>query len=412
VGGGLLVEQKRLGMPGLIALITVLNMTAPLSTDMYLPSFPTLIEHFDTSKTVLNYTLVGFFFFFAVGMLLFGPFSDRYGRKPVLIAGLATYVVSSLLCASATSVWQLVVYRVIQALGAGCMVSVSTALVKDCFDGQLRGTILATIQSMSVVAPVLAPNIGSFILTFASWRATFVVLSGISALLLVAACLLDEPLAPGERQRGSLLGVVTRMVAVGRNRSFTGFLSIVALLPVGFMAYIAASPYIYVEFFGLTESAYSLFFGANAAVSVLAPLTYIRLSARMQPRQMITLSLSGALCSGVAILLAGKLAPIAFLLTFMPFTFSSGLIRPLATNILLNQQETDTGSASALINFGNTVMGSLGMVLGTLSWPDVVTGLGVLTAGAAGLALVGWALFQRSGIELKGVNPAAASSAP
>lgn len=412
MGSGLLVEQKRLGMPGLVALITVLNMTAPLSTDMYLPSFPTLIEYFDTSKTMLNYTLVGFFFFFAVGMLLFGPFSDRYGRKPVLVAGLAVYAVSSLFCASATSVWQLVVFRVVQALGAGCMVSVSTALVKDCFDGQLRGTILATIQSMAVVAPVLAPNIGSLILKFASWRATFVVLCCISTLLLVAACLLDEPLAPENRQQGSMLGIVSRMIAVGKNRSFTGFLSIVALLPVGFMAYISVSPYIYVEFFGLSESAYSLFFGANAAVSVLAPLTYIRLSARTQPRRLITLSLGVALCSGAAILLAGRLAPLVFLLTFMPFTFSSGLIRPLATNILLNQQETDTGSASALINFGNTVMGSLGMTLGTLPWPDVITGLGVLTAGASALALCGWFLFQRSSVELKGVKPAPASSAP
>ena len=98
---GLLVQQRYLGKAGLIALITVLNMTAPLSTDMYLPSFPTMIEEFAVSARVLNLTLVGFFLFFAVGMLLFGPFSDRYGRKPVLVAGLGLYLAASLACAAA-----------------------------------------------------------------------------------------------------------------------------------------------------------------------------------------------------------------------------------------------------------------------------------------------------------------------
>ena len=93
---GLLAPQKRLGTAGLIALITVLNMTAPLSTDMYLPSFPTMMDEFGVTAGVLNLTLVGFFFFFAVGMLVFGPFSDRYGRKPVLVAGLGLYLAVSL----------------------------------------------------------------------------------------------------------------------------------------------------------------------------------------------------------------------------------------------------------------------------------------------------------------------------
>lgn len=244
----LLVEQKHLKKAGLIALITVLNMTAPLSTDMYMPSFPTMAEYFGASASVLNLTLIGFFFFFAVGMLLFGPWSDRYGRKPVLIGGLSVYLISSLLCASASSVWYLILFRVIQALGAGCMVSVSTALVKDCFDGRLRESILATVQSMTVIAPMLGPIIGAFIATYSSWRTTFLVLSGISACLLVMAFLLEEPLAPEARYRGSFMGNIGRLLVVGKNRSFTTFLFIVAMVPMGFMAYIAVSSYIYIEY--------------------------------------------------------------------------------------------------------------------------------------------------------------------
>jgi len=404
---GLLVEQKYLKKTGLVMLITILNMTAPLSTDMYLPSFPTMTEHFAASPALLNLTLVGFFLFFAVGMLLFGPFSDRFGRRPVLITGLSIYIAASFLCAAAASIWQLILFRVVQALGAGCMVSVSTALVKDSFDGRLRGTILATIQSMSLIAPMLAPVIGAAIVQFASWRMTFVVLGGISLLSLCAALLLQEPLPPDRRYHGSIFGSLGRLFVVGRSRPFISFLGVVALVPVGFFAYIAVSSYIYVEFFGLSETAYSLFFAANAAISVLGPLTYIRFGGMVPPRTLVTACLSLAFGGGLAVLLAGRLAPIAFLLAFAPFSYSSSLLRPVAVNILLSQQETDTGSASSLINFGNTAMGSLGMVLGALPWPDFVTGLGVIIACATLLALAAWTWLLRSDIPLKGIKQVA-----
>ncbi len=401
---GLLAPQKRLGTAGLIALITVLNMTAPLSTDMYLPSFPTMMDEFGVTAGVLNLTLVGFFFFFAVGMLVFGPFSDRYGRKPVLVAGLALYLAASLACAGAGSIWQLILFRVIQALGAGCMVSVSTALVKDCFDGRMRGTILATIQSMSVVAPMLAPIIGAFIVQYATWRTTFLVLAGISLCSLTAALLLQEPLPPGARLRGPILGSLGRLFVVARNPSFTSLLLVVALIPAGFMAYISVSSYIYQDFFGLSETAYSLFFATNAGVSVLGPLTYIAINRKVPPRLIITGALGLALCGGLAVLLLGRTAPLAFLLSFIPYSFGSSLIRPVSTNTLLSQQDSDTGSASALINFGNTAMGSLGMVLAALPWPDFVTGLGTIAAGCALLALLGWAVLLLSSIPLRGIK--------
>jgi len=401
---GLLTQQRYLGKIGLIALITVLNMTALLSTDMYLPSFPTMMAEFGVTESVLNLTLVGFFLFFAVGMLLFGPFSDRYGRKPVLVAGLGLYLTASLLCAAAGSIWQLVLFRVVQALGAGCMVSVSTALVKDSFDGRLRGTVLATIQSMGVVGPMLAPIVGAFIVQYASWRVTFLVLAGISLCSLTAALLLEEPLKPESRLRGPVLGSLSRLFVVARNPSFTSLLLVVALIPAGFMAYIAVSSYIYQDFFGLSETAYSLFFAANAAASVLGPVTYIAINKKVPARVIITAALSLAFCGGLAVLLTGRAAPWAFLLSFLPYSFSSSLLRPVSTDTLLSQQDTDTGSASALINFGNTAMGSVGMVVAALPWRDFVTGLGTIAAGCALLALLGWAWLLLSDIPLRGIK--------
>ncbi|GAP15934.1 drug resistance transporter, Bcr/CflA subfamily [Longilinea arvoryzae] len=399
----LTVEQKSLKVPGVIFLITVLNMTAPLSTDMYMPSIPTMMAFFDTSASILNLALVGFFFFFAVGMLVFGPLSDKYGRRPVLLSGLAIYTLFSALCALSTSVWQLISFRVIEGLGAGCMVSVSTALVKDCFDVKTRGTILAIIQSMSIIAPMVAPIIGAFIARYTSWRVTFWVLFGISTTCLLVTLLLQETLPPQARYHGKPFGSIGRLIAVGKNKSFSFFLLVVAMIPTAFMAYIAVSSYIYIDFFALSETTYSLYFAINSAVLILGPILYIRANRSMATRKVVPALFTLAAVSGAAILLLGRISPLAFLLSFAPLSFCSSSIRPLSTNILLNQQDSDTGSASSLINFGNTALGSLGMVLGTLPWSNFVTGLGTIVLTCALLGLAGWILFTKSGLRLKGV---------
>ena len=159
----MLVEQPRLGKKGMIALITMCNVMAPMSTDMYMPALPEMKGYFNTTEGIMNLTLVGFFFIFAIGMLIFGSVSDRFGRKPTLVFGILLYVAGCLGCTASMSVLFLIIARMIQALGAGCMVSVSTAIVKDQFSGAVQGTVLATSQVFGVLGPVLSPVIGAFV---------------------------------------------------------------------------------------------------------------------------------------------------------------------------------------------------------------------------------------------------------
>lgn len=178
----------------IIVLIAFMNMIVPLSLDMYLPAVPHMTAAFNTTESTVNLTLVGFFFFMAIGTLIFGPLSDKYGRRGLLVAGTLVYTIFSAACALATSIWLLIIARVLQALGAGCMVAISTAMIKDCFDRRTRNTILAVVQAMAVIAPMLAPIVGAFIVTHAGWRATFAVLAVLGAGCTISLVFLKETL--------------------------------------------------------------------------------------------------------------------------------------------------------------------------------------------------------------------------
>lgn len=398
-----LKDQKYLGVKGLIAFIAVMNMFIPLSIDLYLPALPSMSSYFQASTSLVNLTLVCFFLFYAVGILLFGPLSDKYGRKPILLTGTLIYILASGFCAVSGTIYQLIGFRIIQALGAGSITAVSLALIKDCFRGKTRDTILALVQGMSVIAPMLAPILGGVILQFATWRETFWALMLIGILNLFAGILFQETLANEERYQGTIAGAMARLLVVGRNLGFTSILIIFSLFMAPYMAYIGVSSYVYIRYFHLSEQVYSYFFAANSLFAILGPVIYLKLIYQITPKKFSQICFVIALISGIILITAGSYSPWLFLLAFLPFTLVEGAFRPLSTGLLLEQQEADTGSASSLINSVNTVFGSLGMLLGSLDWNNLVVGLGIIVTGAALIAMISWFALTKSQIAVKGL---------
>lgn len=406
MGSWLVVPQRRLGTAGLVVLLVIGSLVTPLSLDMYTPAVPHMTDYFSTTDAMVNLTMVGYYLVFATSLLLFGPVSDRFGRKPLLVAGFAVYAAAGALCACSASIWMLIGARVVQALGAGAVNATCTAVVKDAFAASKREAVLSIMQVMFVVGPVAAPVVGAAVLQVASWHATFLILAGIGAVCLVMSALFCETLPAEKRFSGSLTGSLRALGRVAKNGGFLAFLGIAAANNVAFMAYIAVASHIYITFFGLSDVEYSLFFAAAALFTAVAPFLWLACQRAMSAKTFVWALIAVSLATGAAMLAFGAFSPFAFCGCFLAYAFLEAAFRPMSTNILLSQQEGDTGAASSLINFAHTALGTLGMLVIVAPWPNYIVGIGVLIVATMAGALVGWGALLRSPLPLVGVKDA------
>lgn len=397
-------NQKYLGNKGLIAFIALMNAFIPLSTDLYLPALPTMSSYFSSSSAVTNLTLSSFFLFYAVGILIWGPLSDKYGRKPILTIGAIIYIISSVSCAISTNVYFLIFARAVQGIGAGGITSVSVAIIKDCFSGKKRESMLAITQSVSGIAPMVAPILGAWILKFSNWRGAFWALTVISVINLLLTILYKETLREDEKYRGNIIGSIGRLITVSKNKSFFIPTVIFSLSAIPFMGYIAISSYIYVDYFRLSEQAYSYFFAANALVSILGPIIYVRYLSNVSKMFFPIGCFALGLLSGILIMSVGKLSPIIFVVSFMIMSVTFTATRPFSTNLLFEQQKGDTGSASSLINTLFTVLGSIGMSVASMPWGNMIVALGIIITIFSCVPLIGWYMFMKSSIPCIGLK--------
>ncbi len=368
--------QKRLGRKGLIVFLAFLSAFVPLSTDLYLPALPGMSRYFGAPEYVTNLTLVLFFVFYALATLFWGPLSDRYGRRPILIIGLTLYMVAGGLCAVSSDVYQLIAFRILQAIGAGAATAVATAIIKDVYRGRKRESTLALVQSMTIISPAVAPVLGALLLRVTSWRGTFVAQAVLGLGVLVASLVFEETIKT--RNTGSAFSSLWRLGAVMRNAAFARMLLTFSLLSIMGMAFISSSSYIYEDTFGVSSQVYSYFFALWAAGLALGPPIYLRMSWRWKRTSIITGSLVTMALSGVLTLLVGDLGPWPFIACMLPAGMAMSVMRPPAVYLMLDQHESDAGSVSALMSSSHMVMGSIGMMIVSLQVGDRIRLLGLL----------------------------------
>jgi DHA1 family bicyclomycin/chloramphenicol resistance-like MFS transporter len=396
------VKQRFLGANGLIVLLALLSAFVPLSTDLYLPALPGMSAYFGAHAERINLTLTAFFIFYALGTLVWGPLSDRYGRKPVLLAGLGLYVIASASCALMSSVDGLIVCRIFQAIGGSATGTIATAVVKDVYSGRRRESVLAIVQSMVTIAPAVAPVLGAYLLKIMSWRGIFWTLAGIGVVAWVGSLLFEESIA--QDSSGLLLQSFGRLGKVLQNRGFTYLLVLFSFGGISALAFIASSTYIYQDGFHLSSQAYSLYFSLNALGSIVAPMIYLWLARRFHAEKIILACYIMTAASGLLVCILGTLQPWIFALCILPATISGNCIRPPSTNMMLEQQKGDTGAVSSLMGCTGLLMGSLGIQLISRPWSNTIIALGIIIFGLASLSLFAWPFVIKQVIRLPGPN--------
>lgn len=391
------MKRRRLFSPGnrfLILYLSFLSAFAPISTDMYLPALPSIAKTFATTNELASATISAFILLFAVSMLFWGPVSDRYGRKPVLLVGSALYIISSMALCLTHSIEVFLVWRGIQALGSGAASAMSLAIVKDVLRGGSLENVVAVMQATVIIAPLTAPVLGGWLLLVVDWRGIFLCLAVCGALALLGAICLKET-NPRHNAR-SLSATFRRMGHAIANRNFLFPLLIFSAMSMPFMSYLAVSAFIFQETFHVSAQQYSLFFALNAFCSLLGPFLHIGVFRRWNRNSVLTGHLLVMCLIGIGVLLWGANGPWAFALLFAPISFCGSAMRAPATVLMMESIQGDNGIVASLINCAGLLFGAVSMLLASLPfWPGAIMAVGCISAVVSGLCLAAWLVVAR-----------------
>ncbi len=381
-------EQKLTG--GLLFLLAGLAALGALSTNIILPSFPSIGAALGVSSRELSVTLSSFFIAFAVGQLFVGPLSDRYGRKWLVLGGLLVFLVGCAVCALANDISVLVLGRVIQALGVCAASVLSRAIARDLFDGEALARALALTMVAMAAAPGFSPLLGSALDLWLGWRAAFVIVGALGIALAIYYALGTGETHPVDRRSAvSVLAISQAYCRLLIDRRFILSAGAVSLVIGGLYAFFAAAPAILMGEFGLSSLQLGLFFASTVFIVFGAGLLAPRLAHRWGQRSITILGIVIAAAGGPGLLVATSASAFPlFTMALMIFLLGMGLANPLGTAITLHPFGQQAGLASALLGFLQMACAAIATTIATALNFGPSASLGIVLTGSSVLALL------------------------
>ncbi|WP_412959773.1 multidrug effflux MFS transporter [Microbacterium sp. 179-I 3D2 NHS] len=375
-----------------IILLGALTALGPFTIDLYLPAFPVLEDDFQTTAAAIQLTLTGTMIGFALGQLVVGPLSDKVGRRVPLIAVTALHVLASVAAAVAPELGLLGAARVLMGVGAAAGGVVAMAIVRDLFGGRRLVVMLSRLALVSGVAPVVAPLIGSWMLTLMPWRGIFVALAIYGVVMLLSAIVfIPETLPVARRQSRGGATMLQRYRSVLSDRVFIGVLIIGGMTFSGLFSYLSASPFLFQETHGLDAQQYGLLFAVNSLGVVTGVQAASRLAARFGPQWVMAFSTAVLLIAGIAIIVTDQLG-LGLWGTVIPlfvFMTACGFTMPNVQVLALDRHGKAAGTAASIIGAAN--FGVAGLVSPVVGWISKDAGITATTMASVmvGCAAVG-----------------------
>lgn len=357
----------------LLVLLGMLSAFGPFVTDMYLPSLPAMAEYFSTNSSMVQLGLTTSMIGLALGQIFFGPLSDKYGRRPLLLASMGLFIISTVFCLFAPDIYTFVTLRLIQGIAGAGGIVISRSVATDKFSGKELAKMLAVIGAINGVAPVAAPVIGGLLTGSVGWKGIFVILLLIGVVLGIGCIRFRESLPSEKRSKTGVVSTFRSFGVIVHNRRYMLYVLQFAFAQGILFAYIASSPFIVQQHYGFSPFAFSICFAVNAvAIGVAAALS-------VKFRRMETGTLTG--CIGMMALSILIMAALysgcnfwVYEILMFALLFMMGLTFTSSTTLALDCERRYVGAAAALL-------GALGFAFGGIVSPLVGLGNILVSTG-------------------------------
>lgn len=377
----------------LALLLGSLGLLGPFTIDMYLPSFPTIVEDYQTQASLVQISLTTCLLGLGLGQLIIGPMSDVQGRRKPLLIFLILYLLASLTCSYAPNIYTFIAARFIQGFAAAGGLVISRAVVRDVYSGKELTKFFSLLMLVGNLGPIVAPIVGGGILAFTNWSGVFVVLACVGLILfLTASFKLEETLPEENRVPSNFKQVVRNFGSLLKDRQFTGYALTQGFIIAGIFAYVSGIPFVYQNIYGVSPQVFSLLFGVNGVALIIGTQLVGRLTDFISEKSFLKFGLILSNSAG-ALLLIALLFKAPLILVAIPIFFlvaSIGIISTTSFALAMETQGHIAGSASALLGLLPFVLGSLTAPLVGIAGEYNAIPMGVVIFAASFLAFLSY----------------------
>ena len=383
----------------LALLLGLFSTLGPFTIDMYLPAFPEMAEQFNTTASLIQFSLTACLLGLGVGQLVTGALSDGYGRRNPLLISMVVYVASSLACAFSPNIGLLIVFRFLQGFAASAGIVISRAIARDLYSGKDLTKFFSLLLLVSNLGPLAAPVAGSGVLTFTTWIGVFITLALLGTYLFIMTKWRLQETLPSDRRSPTNFGhQLSNYALLLRDRQFLGYMLAQGIMIAGVFAYVSGTPFIYQNIYGASPTVFALLFGSNGISLIIGSQIVGRMSHRVSERTFLQFGLWLAFIASAAVIVVAVVHGPLFALVIPLFFFVAaiGITSTAAFPLAMEGQARMAGSAAALLGVIPFLLGAVVAPLVGIAGEDTAVPLGIILLCASGAAMLAYYLLVKS----------------